>query len=139
MCFYTDKICNQQPFHISFPKFLWEGKYDVLNWWKKNAALKHTNHFVFKFFQRDFSTSTSVVFYIFLVRDLRCPQWWGFIILRTRYSRWSVLYKLLHSFEFSGGRIWIYLHSLPEDKGTVSGCKTSVPMHVITQSHDLED
>jgi type IV secretory pathway TraG/TraD family ATPase VirD4 len=37
----------------------------VLSWWKKNAALKHTNHFVFKFSQRDFSTSTSVVFYIF--------------------------------------------------------------------------
>jgi hypothetical protein len=37
----------------------------LLNWWKKNAALKYTNHFVFKFSQRDFSTSASVVFYNF--------------------------------------------------------------------------
>jgi len=31
------------------------------------------------------------------------------------------------------------LHSLPEDKATMSGWKTSVPMHEITQSHDLEE
>lgn len=42
MCFYADKICDQQPFHISSAKFLERQnmKQNVHNWWKKTVPLK---------------------------------------------------------------------------------------------------
>jgi hypothetical protein len=30
MCIYTDKVSNQEVFHVSFPQFVWEAKYETL-------------------------------------------------------------------------------------------------------------
>jgi hypothetical protein len=41
MCIYTDNVCNQEVFQISFSQFVREAKYVkcVHSWWKKNVVL----------------------------------------------------------------------------------------------------
>jgi len=91
MCFYANKICNQQPFHISFAKFLERQnmKQNVHNYWEKNISLKTYCSSALQFSQRDISICTSVVLYIlFLVRVLRCPLWRGFK-MRSGLEHWK--------------------------------------------------
>ena len=60
-------------------------------------------------------------------------------IIRLHNEVWIRALQSAHSYECSGGRIWVYLHGLPEDEGRMAGWKTSVPMHEITRSHDPEE
>ena len=41
MCIYTDNVCNQELFQISFPQFAEEAKYKKIahSWWKEYVVL----------------------------------------------------------------------------------------------------
>jgi predicted lipid carrier protein YhbT len=75
MCIYTDNVCNQEVFQISFRQFVWEAKYEkcVHSWWKecgiKYCVLeKHTALPVIQFSQSDISIYASLVVYILWYR-----------------------------------------------------------------------
>jgi hypothetical protein len=44
MCNYTDNVCNQEVFCISFLQFVWKSKYETLcvcSWWEKYMTLQY--------------------------------------------------------------------------------------------------
>jgi hypothetical protein len=44
MCYYTDNVCNQEVFWISFVWFVFQAKYETLcvcSWWGKYITLKY--------------------------------------------------------------------------------------------------
>jgi hypothetical protein len=120
MCFVLIKYVTSNHF-ISFSKVslrgkIWNALYTIGG--KRMYLWKHPAHYVFKFTQRGFFISSSVVLHIFWCGIWSANSGEDSLCL-GHYSKWSVLYKLVYGYECSVGKIWVCLHSLPENKGTL--------------------
>jgi len=74
ICIYTDNVCNQQVFWISFLQFVWQAKYETLcvcSWWEKYIKLKyhvckqHTVRLYFSFSEATFPSILQLLLIFF--------------------------------------------------------------------------
>jgi hypothetical protein len=105
MCIYTDDVCNQEVFQISFAQFVRETKHykSEHNWQKENVVLStvslktmvHPCNSVFTTWHLHPCFTFSLYS---LVQDLRCLQWWGFI-MQSRLGHRVVWYIVVNILE----------------------------------------
>jgi hypothetical protein len=112
ICIYTDNVCNQKVFQILFSQFVWEAKYEksVHSWWKKSVVLNTVS-------LKTYCTSCNSFFPVWhflprftcslylLVQDLRCSQWWGFI-LQSGLGHPVVWYMVMNILEDGKTMFW---------------------------------
>jgi hypothetical protein len=107
MCIYTDNVCKQEVFQISFPRFIVrEPKYEKSepSWWKKHTALP-----VIQFSKCDISIHTSLVLYIPWCRISGTHSGEDNAVwVRT-------LCSVVHDYECFGGTLLVFLHRQSED------------------------
>jgi hypothetical protein len=112
ICIYTDDICNQEVFQISFPRFVREAKYGKV----ETAGGKRMWYWILGL-QKTYCTSCNSVFPVWhlyprftyslylLVEDLRCSQCWGFI-MQTGLGHCVVWYMVMNILEEHSGLVF---------------------------------